>query len=129
MQPMPEAFLETLLERVNVMLAEHGHRPMARGALRFVFTHDLQNRATSSSAGTKASLAVTTRRDALMSEQQFVGELASILQGGPAWVQATLMRTPTGEELVEVDCGEAVGASPPSPNATFIPHLVDVIIR
>ena len=128
--PTPEDFLSMLLEQINVMLAQHGHRPLARDNLRFTYTRDMQGWTTNPAAGTNApSLTVTTRRDALMSEQEFVGELANILHGGPAWVQATLMRTPAGEELIEVDCGQAVGASRPSPNATFIPQPVDVIVR
>jgi hypothetical protein len=127
---MPEDFLAMLLGQINVMLAQHGQRPIAKDSLRFVFTRDLRDRTTNPGGGSRAaSLTVSTRRDALMSEQHFVAELANLLQGGPAWVQATLMRTPAGEELIEIDCGEAVGSSRPSPNATFSPHPVDVIIR
>jgi hypothetical protein len=129
MPPTPEDFLRMLLEQINIMLAQHGQHSMSRNGVRFVFTRDLRNRTTNpGGGGSAASLTVSTRRDALMSEQQFVGELANILNGGPAWVQATLMRTPAGEELIEVDCGQAVGASRPSPNATFVPQPVDVII-
>jgi hypothetical protein len=63
-----------------------------------------------------------------MTMVEFTAVLAEILEGGPSWIHANLTRSSDGDEIIDIDAGEPIDNRWPSPNVSFVPHVVDVTI-
>jgi hypothetical protein len=130
-RPSADAFLSVHLQRLDLLLQGEGRPPLDQLKVCFVLAHRVRHepaRWPGKPGEGSPILRETIARKDFMTMVEFTAVLAEILEGGPSWIHANLTRSSDGDEIIDIDAGEPIDNRWPSPNVSFVPHVVDVTI-